>query len=85
MTREELKKLKKDCEDDGLTVRQYFYTGALEDEVKGLTKALEKAAKTLDNDNCCPDSAVYEQCDGIIDNDRANCQQCWLDWLRGAK
>jgi len=57
------------------------YITSLEAENAKLKDALEKAARTLDEDNCCPDTDVAAQCDGIIDDDRANCRKCWLDWL----
>ena len=44
MTREEYKaKLKKDCEDDGLTVRQYAYISSLESENAKLKRLLAEA------------------------------------------
>ena len=53
----------------------------LQAENAKLKEALEKAARTLDEDNCCPDTLAAADCDGIIDDDRANCRKCWLDWL----
>lgn len=59
---------------DGNWTANYDRVAHAPEDIAVLVKAVEKAVKRLNGDDCPPDADIFKACDN-------DCRACWLEWL----